>query len=811
LHFDLRLEAEGALKSWAVPKGPPLTTAEKRLALMVEDHPLDYLHFEGIIPAGNYGAGTVMVWDEGTYHVPGLTDRQKSEQAVIAGLIQGRFHFVVHGKKLDGEFILVKTKQGKDNAWLLFRKAAGAAVPPVGPEDRSVLSARTMEEIARGAPARRNQPAPGGVDLRNVPKAPMPHDIRPMLAASAEQPFDHPQWLFEVKWDGYRAIAEIERSKVRLYSRNKLSFEKRYVPIVDALEHLGHDAVLDGEVVVLDEHGQPRFQMLQAYQKARVGTLMYQVFDILYLDGHDLRHLPLSRRKEILAQVLDHLPNVKLSEHIAQHGVAFYDAVSKSGLEGIIAKDARSRYQDGQRSKCWLKIKAHLQQEAVIGGFTEPKGARQGLGALVLGVYDKGALVYIGHAGTGMSDASLGDLRARLDGLIQEKCPFQKRPKTNAPVHWVEPRLVCEVSFGDWTSDGQMRHPVFLGLREDKEAAMVHREEPAQVEAAEAEEEPRSTNSPPPPAPDTRPNQQATVGGHVVALTNLRKVYWPEEGYTKGDLIDYYREVRSFILPYLKDRPQSLHRHPNGIREKSFFQKDMRRQPPPGWVETVEIVSEPDGKAAQTIVCQDEATLVYLANLGCIELNPWNARVGTLDQADYVLLDLDPEDIAFDRVVEAAQAIHKVLEHIGAESCCKTSGKRGLHIYIPFGRRFSHEQAKHFAELIAHIVHARLPASTSLVRDPRARQGRVYLDYLQNGKGKTLAAPYSARPYPGATVSAPLKWAEVRRGLDPARFTIKTMTKRLERVGDLWVPMLGPGIDLRACLERLGALLKKES
>jgi bifunctional non-homologous end joining protein LigD len=290
-------------------------------------------------------------------------------------------------------------------------------------------------------------------------------------------------------------------------------------------------------------------------------------------------------------------------------------------------------------------------------------------------------------------------------------------------------------------------------------------------------------------------------------LTNLHKVYWPEDGYTKGDLIAYYREVSGFILPYLKDRPQSLHRHPNGILGKSFFQKDMGHQPPPDWVQTVELVSESDGKITRSLLCQDEATLVYLANLGCIELNPWNARVGSLDQADYLLLDLDPEDISFDRVVEAAQAIHKVLQQVGAEAVCKTSGKRGLHVYVPFGGRYSHDQAKQFAELIARIVHHKLPSSTSLLRHPRGRQRRVYLDYLQNGKGKTLAAAYSVRPHPKATVSAPLKWTEVRRGLDPSRFTIRTMSKRLASVGDLWRPILGPGIDLAACLERLATLI----
>jgi bifunctional non-homologous end joining protein LigD len=805
LHFDLRLEAEGTLKSWAVPKGPSIIPHEKRLAIMVEDHPLDYLLFEGTIPKGNYGAGTVMVWDEGTYHPPGAPGRAEAERQIRAGLEEGRLHIVLHGKKLKGEFQLVRTKQGP-NSWLLFKKDETPAEPSRGDQDRSVLSNRTMEEIATG----REPKSVARIDLSGAPKAPMPHAVSPMLATPAEEPFDHPQWIYEVKWDGYRAIAEVEADKVRLYSRNKLAFEKRYAPIVEALEHLGHEAVLDGEVVVLDSTGKPRFQLLQEYQKSKKGTLVYQVFDLLYLDGHDLQKLPLVRRKEILTQVLGGLLNVRLSEHIPEQGVAFFDAVSRKGLEGIVGKDGRSRYQQGVRSRSWLKFKTQLRQEAVIGGFTEGQGARKGLGSLVLGVYQDGDLFYVGHAGTGFTDKTLAELGSRLDGLTQDVCPFKKRPQTNAPVQWVEPRLVCEVSFGEWTNDGNMRHPVFLGLREDKEAETVRRERPLEVVPPSGPAEPVVKDGGSKKVPPARhASERVEIGGHVVQLTNLGKVYWPEDGYTKGDLIRYYREVSSIILPHLKDRPQSLHRHPNGIDGNSFFQKDVRQQPPPDWVETVEIISDSDGKRARTVLCQDEASLAYLANLGCIELNPWNCRVGTLDLADYLLLDLDPENISFHHVVEAAQAIRKVLEQAGAESFCKTSGKRGLHVYVPFGARYSHDQAKSFAELIARIVNSKLATTTSLVRNPSARQQRVYLDFLQNGKGKTLAAPYSVRPYPKATVSTPLKWSEVRRGLDPSRFTIRTIPKRLDDMGDLWKPVLGPGIDLPACLDRLASRMPR--
>jgi bifunctional non-homologous end joining protein LigD len=799
LHFDLRLELDGTLKCWAVPKGPSFELEEKRLAVMVEDHPLDYTRFEGTIPKGNYGAGTIMVWDAGTYHDFGITNRAKSEQAVRDGLRKGRLHLVLHGRRLKGEYGLIRMKKDDEKSWLFFKKTTAGSDSSSG-EDRSALSGRTMDEISRGVKPRKPTPV---FDLSDAPKATMPRKVKPMLATPIAAAFDHKDWLFELKWDGYRAIAEIAKGRVHLYSRNLLSYGKRFSSIVESLEHLGHDTVLDGEIVVLDAHGKPNFHLLQDHQKSSTGSLVYEVFDLLHLNGHDLRNLPLTRRQELLALLVADLPNVRSSKPIAEYGVAFFNAVSANRLEGIVAKEASSKYREGVRSKSWLKIKTHQRQEAVIGGFTEPKGSRSGFGALVLGVFDRGELVHIGDAGTGFSDKALKSLRARLDELIQKTCPFKSRPKPKGTPRWVQPALVCEVSFAEWTNDGHIRHPVFLGLREDKVAATIQREmpQPVALVVSNAPEFGKKSDSKP------RPNRQETVGAHLVSLTNQQKVYWPNDGYTKGDLIDYYREVADSILPYLIDRPQSLHRHPNGIQGESFFQHDVSRQPPPSWVQTAQLMS--DGKKIRSVLCQDEATLVYLANLGCIELNPWNSRVETLDAPDYVLLDLDPEDIPFESVIEAAQAIRKVLDRIGAEACCKTSGKRGLHIYIPFGARHGHEQAKHFAELLARIVNAKLPAITSLVRSPGKRQGRVYLDYLQNGKGKTLAAAYSVRPSPGATVSTPLKWTEVRRGLDPAAYTIKTMPKRLAAVGDLWKPVLGPGIDLPACLERLAVLLKK--
>jgi bifunctional non-homologous end joining protein LigD len=817
LHYDFRLELQGTLKSWAVPKGPSLDPADKRLAIQVEDHPLEYGDFEGTIPEGNYGAGTVMIWDRGYYLASDAHDRAESEKQMAEGLELGRLRFVLQGEKLQGEFVLVRLSRGKPNEWLLIKHGDSfASEEKATGEDRSAASGRTMAEIAAGFPKREWQsdkpaakrerrgpkiavrPAPSSaapsIDLQEAPLSAPPHNVQPMLASPVDRPFDKPGWLFEIKWDGYRAIAEVESGRVRLYSRKLLSFNERYPGIVQSLAGLGHDAVLDGEVVVLDEQGEAHFHLLQQYQKTGQGVLVYYVFDLLYLDRHDLCSLPLRRRKEILASLVDKVPSVRLSEHMEEKGKAFFEVVARRGLEGIIAKNAASRYRQGLRSHDWLKIRTEKRQEAVIGGFTRSRGSRPHFGALVLGVYQGNDLVYAGHTGTGLSDATLAEVRAQLEPLITKTCPFRQRPRTNAPATWVRPEMVCEVNYQQWTEDGHMRFPVFLGLRPDKPARSVVREMPEPLQnvarAKSEQEEPVTVSDPPLSTPVT------------LHLTNLDKVYWPGEGYTKGDLIDYYRKISSWILPYLRDRPENLNRHPRGIEGKSFFQKDMKDQAPP-WASTADVSSESRGETIRYLICNDQNTLLYMANLGCIEINPWSSRLGALNRPDWLVIDLDPETIDFAHVVEAAQEVHRLLDRAGAGSVCKTSGKTGLHIYVPLGARYDYNQATQFAQIVATIVQARLPASTSVVRMPAQRQHRVYLDFLQNRRGQTLAAPYSVRPAPGGTVSTPLRWSEVRRGLDPGRFTLRTLPQRLAKLGDLWKPVLGPGIDLQACLDRL--------
>ncbi len=486
IHYDLRLELEGVLKSWAVPRGPSLDPSIKRLAVMVEDHPLDYKDFEGVIPEGSYGAGSVIIWDRGSYHHPSARDEDESEKLLLDGFRKGNMKFALEGEKLRGEFALVRTrKDGK--SWLLLKKKdRNAAQGDILKENRSVVSRKTLEEMLEAGRSKsfrqkkldqiRLHEAVESEDLQDAPVKPMQHAIQPMLATPVKEPFDHPDWIFEVKWDGYRAVAEIRDDGVSLYSRNGISFEKKFYPITEAIRRFRFEAVLDGEIVVVDDQGRPDFQMLQHYQDSGRGHLLYYVFDLLYFRGHDLTNLPLLTRKELLKNILPSTPKIRFSDHVWKEGILFYSVAKEKGLEGIIAKRSQSVYEAGRRSRQWLKVKTKLTQEAVIAGFTEPGGARKYFGALVLGVYEGNELIYIGHVGGGFKENHLKDIREKLDPLIRKEFPFTAKPETNAPVIWVKPELVCEVALSGWTEDGVMRHPVFLRLREDKAPSEVVRE-----------------------------------------------------------------------------------------------------------------------------------------------------------------------------------------------------------------------------------------------------------------------------------------------------------------------------------------------
>lgn len=813
LHYDFRLELDGVLKSWAVPKGPSLNPGDKRLAIMVEDHPYDYRTFEGIISPGNYGAGTVMVWDEGTYQPLDKKGVKAYEKAIREGLKKGEITFELQGKKLKGKYTLVKLKKSDpdDKSWLLIKaKDPYASKEDVTELDRSVVTKRTMDQISANAdPDDPDSPAID-VDSEKGSKAKMPKWIKPMLAYAVDEPFDSDEHIFEVKWDGFRALARVEKHKVELYSRSFQSFNKRFAPIAEALKQFPESVLLDGEIVIIDEKGRSSFQDLQNYQRTGEGNLCYYVFDILFYQGIDLRTRPLIERKALLKQFLTSWKNhplIRYSDHILSRGKELYALAKKQSLEGVVAKAINSEYVSS-RSKNWLKIKTKNQQEVIICGFTSPKGSRKGFGSLILGVFEKEDLKYVGHVGTGFDEATLQDLMKKMSPLITTESPFSTSPKEKS-VTWIKPKLVSEVAFAEWTKEGIMRHSVYLGLRDDKDPKEVKMEAtlPTKtIKKISKESKTREENS----KSSIKVKKSSSKGSSKkskskeseVAFTNLDKVFWPVEGYTKGDLIEYYRKMSPYILPYLTDRPESLRRYPNGIEQEGFFQKNVDHSLP-NWIQTTPVLH--DGKSIDYMVIQDLQSLLFAINLGCIDLNPFNSRIQSLDYPDYMVLDLDPVEVGFDQVVEVALATHEILEDLDVPNFCKTSGSRGLHIYVPMGAKYTYEQTKEFAHLIAQLVNNQLPEITSLERSPDKRTKKVYPDYLQNNFGQTLAAPYSIRPKKGAKVSTPLLWSEVKRGLDPNDFTIKTIFSRLKELKnkDLFLPVLGKGIDLRAVLKKV--------
>ncbi|WP_192821664.1 DNA ligase D [Rufibacter sp. LB8] len=807
LHYDFRLEMGGVLKSWAVPKGPSLNPADKRLAMEVEDHPISYGSFEGDIPEGNYGAGHVDIWDEGTYHAIGTDSRAAAEKLLLEELEQGGLHFVLDGQKLQGEFSLVKMKGRQKNAWLLLkRKDEAATTDPYDAEDFAKGKSSKAATSKSKAVAKAKPSAKKTSDSSIGSKADMPHNLVPMTAKLTDGPFDDPDWLFEVKWDGYRAVAEVENGQVHLYSRNGKSFKEKYQSVVKALEALKDQVIFDGELVVLDRKGKADFQALQNYQNTPSEHLYYYIFDILHLNGEDLTHLPLLQRKEKLKQVLSKAKDpLRYSEHRVGDGTQFFKEAQKNEWEGIMAKAAGSKYLVGKRSQEWLKVKTHLRQEAVIAGYTAPQGARQHLGALVLGVYEGDQLKYVGQSGSGFNKTSLQELIDKLKPLERKTSPFKEKIPLSRDVTWVKPELVCELSFAEWTTDGQMRQAIFKGLREDKKAQDVVHEE--SVSAKEEQEETDSRLSAPNPklSPKQTADKNALVlelDGQEVTITNPDKVYFSQEGYTKKDLVDYYQTMANVLLPYLKDRPESLLRHPNGISKPGFFQKDAGEQAP-DWVQTTSIEAESTGKEVEYIVCQDKATLAYLNNLGCIQLNPWNGRLPHLEKPDYLVLDLDPGENTYDEMVEVALVAKQVLDELEIPVYAKTSGATGMHLYVPLAAKFPFEPVKELAFALAQRVHERLPELTSLERSPKERRFQIYIDYMQNAIAQTIAAPYCVRPRAGATVSTPLQWKEVKKGLHPTQFTIKNVPARVQKLGDLFKPVLGEGIDVNAFLKKL--------
>lgn len=795
LHYDLRLEIDGVLKSWAVPKGPSIRPTEKRLAVHVEDHPMEYATFEGVIPPDNYGAGAVIVWDRGWYRL--LQEGEPLEQ-----LAKGKLDLEFFGFKLRGRWALTRMSK-HDKEWLLVKKAD---VTPLHQElteryPRSVISGLTVEEI-RDVPARL---ATLQTRLRALkgPRRDVSARAQPfMLATLEERPFSGKEWLFEIKYDGVRVMASREGAAVELFGRSGRVITGRYPELVTALAALPVDRfVIDGEIVALDEAGKPSFQRLQARMgltsTSDVERVMHAVpvigifFDCLVLDGHDLRRLPLIERKECLRFLLPPLGPARYGDHVLENGKAFFDLASAERLEGIVAKKLKSTYIGG-RSREWIKIKCQRRQEFVIGGYTAPQGSRGYFGALHVGLYDGERLAYVSKVGTGFDRAGLKKLWDSLQPLRRATSPFEMGGPSGRGHQWVEPKLVCEIRFTEWTKDGGLRHPAFLGLRPDKPPKECRREEPDVV----------------PPVVETAPAKAGRDG--KVTLTNLQKIFWPAEGYTKGDLIAYYEAVAPLLLPYLKDRPLVLTRYPDGIAGKSFFQKDAPDFVP-AWVRTERIYSRDSEREIDYFIVNDVDQLRYVVNLGTIPLHLWSSRLGSLDRPDWLILDLDPKGAPFTDVVKVARALHQILRELTIANYVKTSGGTGLHILVPLGARYTHDESRTFGRLLALLGVEAAPEIATIARPLRARGGKVYIDFAQNGHGRTIVAPYSVRPLPGAPASCPLRWDEVTQRLHPARLTITTIPKHFKKIPDPLAPILTDSLDMAAAIKRIERRLGRAS
>jgi len=813
LHYDFRLEMEGVLRSWAIPKGPSLDPSEKRLAALTEDHPIDYGDFEGVIPKGNYGAGKVIIWDNGTYD---MVDPETPEQ----GWKKGKLHFVLNGEKLRGEWVLVRGSRDPKQ-WIFFKVRDEHAAPDVditAERPESIVSGKLVDEIGEAAhskqwvtPIERELEEYG---MKAPGRVPIPKVTQPMLATLSEKPFDNDDWLFELKLDGMRCLIVKNGSKLDMWTRNGKDLTYRFPTLASAFEDLPADtAILDGEIVALDETGQAHFSLLQprihlsrakdvAAADEQIPVYFY-AFDLLYLNGYNLIKFPLIDRKSVLRKLVESDGGwIRFADHIEGEGVAFFKAVEARGLEGIVAKLKKSEYQQ-TRSRYWLKIKAQQTDHFVVGGLTPPEGSRKHFGALLLGLYENGDLVFVGRVGGGFDDHALVDAEKQLKPLITKKCPFKEVPQELRKSKWVQPQVVCEVKFNEWTPDKKLRAPVFQGFRDDID--------PQQCRLVDAVPEPRhsqetSVRSNIQPQSSRRPVREdgPSSGPPRIEFTNLDKVFWPEAGYTKGDLIEYYGKISPYLIPHLLDRPLVFERFPDGIHGPSFYQKDAPDYTP-DWIRTQEIWSEDVGRYIRYFIGADRDQLLYIANTGNIQQNPWMSRVQQLDYPDYLVFDLDPVEAPYSTVQKIAIIVKEVLEELGLRGYPKTSGASGIHVHLPvLENTFTYEDVRVFAEAIASIVVQRAGDEATIEQVVRKRKPHhVYVDYLQNIRGKTVASVYSPRPRPGAPVSTPLKWEEFKRPIDPNAYTIKTVFTRLDKYGDLFEKALTDRQDISGFLDVL--------
>lgn len=803
LHYDLRLEWNGALHSWAVPNGLPWAAGERHMAVEVEDHPMEYADFEGVIPKGNYGAGAAIVWDRGLW-----TAREGPGE----GIEVGKLHFELKGHKLHGTWILVRTKDDP-KSWLLIRKLEKGEDPGPPPGEESILSGLLVEEVLQGRD--RAVEVRAELERRGIRRAPVdPARVGLMLAEPARKPFSAPGWIFEIKYDGYRALgSRISEGRPHLRSRGGEDMTAVFPEIARALAALPFDGlVLDGELVVLNTEGRPHFHALQrrgqirrrldAERAAREIPAVYFAFDLLAVEGFDLRERPLLERKELLRGILPKTGFLRYCDHIEERGAEMFARIREMGLEGLMAKEAGSAYVSG-RSACWKKIVTDRTGDFAVVGYTVMGGTRdsRALGALLLATGGpRGGWMYAGRVGTGFTDADRSGIFLRLqDGdETGPRATPRETPVCEIPTEeksalrrvsrvWIEPELVATVKYRSKTDSGSLRAPVFVRLRDDK-----------RVEDFEEADAP--SEALPPAAPSER---------RALPFTHLEKVFWPEDGFTKGDLIAYYRDMAPLMLPYLEDRPVVLTRYPDGIAGKNFYQKDAPAHAAE-WVRTARIFSTHAEKEIAYFVCDDADSLLYLANLGSIPIHVWSSRASTLANPDWCILDFDPKGAPFAHVLRLTLAMHDLCREIGIPSFVKTSGSTGLHVLLPLPPGTTFDQSRILAQLLSAIIAGDHPEIATTTRNIADRGGRVYLDALQNRHGQLLVAPYSVRPLPGAPVSAPLEWSEVNDKLLPRAFTMRNMRQRVtKQAGDPMSPLLGARLDLLGALRRLEDRVRK--
>ncbi len=828
LHYDFRLEIDGVLKSWAIPKGPSLKVTDKRLAVMTEDHPIEYGSFYGNIPEGNYGAGEVEIWDEGSF-IPYDTNLPKSKWNAHFSqqLENGDLKIVIKGTNINGAFALVRMN-GKDSKnWLLIKKADEFSKKTFKIENIASIHVKNQDNVQKTNDIQKSDKTNENILEDDFFKL-----SKPMLATASKSTKVRPDWIYETKYDGYRAISKINGGNVSLFSRNQNNFSADYPEITKDLSRIDENVILDGEIVILNKNGISDFQKLQNLKSQlsndklkKVDNLCYFVFDILFLNGHKITDLPLYERKELLENLIKNYKFncVYFSPYILREGQKFFEDQVSKGEEGIIAKDSQGRYVNGSRSDNWLKFKKKNTVDALICGYTEPQNSRKYFGSLLLGLPEGKEIKYIGNVGSGFASKDLKDLYNQFVDLEIKNSSFPddiKLSYSKGKVHWVKPKLVAEISYGSITKDKHLRHPVFNRLRNDKKSPdkfnsllqngnstveVYGKANNTEVKEGQAsnnssikftqENDELSKSKGPTNKIDKKINKKIAQKEVAINLTpqiknlisNPQKILFPELGIKKEDLVQYYQSVSQYILPFLKNRPLSLYRLPNGIHKNGFFQKDKGNLNLPDFVETTSVFSESNNAKIDYMLCNNKQTLAYINNLASIELHAWLSALPTLENPDFLLLDLDPDGNNFDELIEIAHFIHQLCEDIKIPNFVKTSGKSGIHIYIPLEKNTSFEQSKLTGEIIMHIVHRNFPKNTSIERATAARKGKIYLDFLQNRKAQTVVVPYSVRPVEAASVSMPILWETLKKGIRPGDFTVNNVPEILKKNGNSWI------------------------